>query len=66
MSVVYYINYYIFDQENFTYYSSKPLMKLKLTILAVIILAMSACTQRTCPTYAQEDTQEQTTPSSNV
>lgn len=33
-------------------------MKLKLTILAVIILAMSACTQRTCPTYAQEDTQE--------
>ena len=33
-------------------------MKLKLTILAVIILAMSACTQRTCPTYAQEDTKE--------
>lgn len=33
-------------------------MKLKLTILAVIILAMSACTQRTCPTYAQEDTQQ--------
>ena len=33
-------------------------MKLKLTILAVIILGMSACTQRTCPTYAQENTQE--------
>ncbi|WP_420315654.1 hypothetical protein [Ekhidna sp.] len=33
-------------------------MKLKLTILAVIILAMSACTQRTCPTYAQEDAKE--------
>lgn len=33
-------------------------MKTKLTILAVIILAMGACTQRTCPTYAQEDVKE--------
>ena len=39
----------------------KPLMKLKLTILAVIILAMSACTQRTCPTYAKEDAQKDKT-----
>lgn len=36
-------------------------MKLKLTILAVIILAMSACTQRTCPTYAKEDVQKDKT-----
>lgn len=33
-------------------------MKLKLTVLAVIILGMSACTQRTCPTYAKEDVKE--------
>ena len=33
-------------------------MKLKLTILAVVILGMSACTQRTCPTYAKEDVKQ--------
>ena len=27
----------------------------KLVVLSLIILSMSACTQRTCPTYAQED-----------
>lgn len=39
----------------------KPHMKkLKLTILALVILGLSACTQRTCPTYAQEDVQKDT------
>ncbi len=33
-------------------------MKLKLTILAVIILGMSACTQRTFPTHAKEDVKQ--------
>lgn len=38
-------------------------MKIKLTILAVVILGLSACTQRTCPTYAKEDVkQEQVAP----
>lgn len=30
-------------------------MKVKVLILAVFILAVSACTQRTCPTYAKKD-----------
>lgn len=32
-------------------------MKLKASslILAIVILAASACTQRTCPTYAKQD-----------
>ena len=33
-------------------------MKLRLLILAIVVLGMSACTQRTCPTYAQEDVKE--------
>jgi len=36
-------------------------MKLKLTIIALVILGLSACTQRTCPTYAQEDAQQDNT-----
>ncbi len=36
-------------------------MKLKLTIIAVVILGLSACTQRTCPTYAQEDAKQEKT-----
>ena len=28
-------------------------MKVKLLILALVLAAMSACTQRTCPTYAK-------------
>ncbi len=30
-------------------------MKLKALILALVVLAASACTQRTCPTYAKQD-----------
>ena len=30
-------------------------MKLKILILALVIVGMSACTQRTCPTYAKKD-----------
>ena len=30
-------------------------MKVKLAILALVILGLSACTQRTCPTYAEVD-----------
>jgi len=30
-------------------------MKIKLIILALTIFALSACTQRTCPTYAKQD-----------
>jgi len=42
-------------------------MKIKLTLIALIILSLSACTQRTCPTYAKEDVQkEETTRQANV
>ena len=34
-------------------------MKLKFAIVAIVILGLSACTQRTCPTYAQEDVQQE-------
>ncbi len=38
-------------------------MKLKkFAIVAVVILGLSACTQRTCPTYALEDVQQEKTP----
>ena len=30
-------------------------MKVKILILALVVLGMSACTQRTCPTYAEVD-----------
>ena len=30
-------------------------MKVKIFILALVVFAMSACTQRTCPTYAEAD-----------
>ena len=33
-------------------------MKLKFPILALVILGLSACTQKTCPTYAKEDVQQ--------
>ncbi len=36
-------------------------MKLKLTIIVVVLVCLSACTQRTCPTYAQEDVQKDKT-----
>ncbi len=42
-------------------------MKLKFAIVAVVILGLSACTQRTCPTYAQEDVkQEKPSPEVNA
>ncbi|MEP1097471.1 MAG: hypothetical protein ABJG78_20300 [Cyclobacteriaceae bacterium] len=42
-------------------------MKLKFAIIAIVVLGLSACTQRTCPTYAQEDVQqENTTAEANV
>ena len=42
-------------------------MKLKFAIIAVVILGLSACTQRTCPTYAQEDAkQEKPAPEANA
>ena len=36
-------------------------MKIKLTIVAVALLFLGACTQRTCPTYAKEDIQKDKT-----
>lgn len=30
-------------------------MKVKILILALVIVGLSACTQRTCPTYAKND-----------
>jgi len=34
-------------------------MKSKLVLIAFVILGLSACTQRTCPTYAKEDIQKE-------
>jgi hypothetical protein len=31
-------------------------MKLKLVIIALVVLGLAACTQKTCPTYAEVDT----------
>lgn len=33
-------------------------MKFKIVILALVVLGLGACTQRTCPTYAKEDVKE--------
>lgn len=42
-------------------------MKFKLIVFAVVVLGMSACTQRTCPTYAKEDVkQDKTAQQANV
>jgi hypothetical protein len=30
-------------------------MKIKLAIIALVLMGLSACTQRTCPTYAEVD-----------
>lgn len=35
-----------------------PLMKLKLVIVALVIFGFSACTQKTCPTYAKTDVEK--------
>ncbi len=34
-------------------------MKLKVLLFGLVVVAMSACTQRTCPTYTQNDVQPQ-------
>ncbi len=33
-------------------------MKLKLIIVALVIVGFSACTQKTCPTYAKSDAEK--------
>jgi len=33
-------------------------MKIKLVIVAIIILAAAACTQKTCPTYSKQDSKD--------
>ncbi len=30
-------------------------MKIKILIVALVVVGLSACTQKTCPTYAQND-----------
>lgn len=30
-------------------------MKIKTALIAFVIISLGACTQRTCPTYAQND-----------
>ncbi len=34
-------------------------MKLKLIIIALVVLGLGACTQRTCPTYAKEEVKQE-------
>ncbi|MEM6735897.1 MAG: hypothetical protein AAF620_07500 [Bacteroidota bacterium] len=36
-------------------------MKLKFYLLVAAIVLLSSCTQRTCPTYAKEDIQDNKT-----
>ena len=36
-------------------------MKLKLALIALVVLGLSACTQRTCPTYAKSDVEKPVT-----
>ena len=36
-------------------------MKVKIAIIALVILGMSACTQKTCPTYADTDVTPEST-----
>ena len=33
-------------------------MKVKLIVIALVLFGFSACTQKTCPTYAKTDTNE--------
>jgi len=39
-------------------------MKVKIAIIALVIVGLSACTQKTCPTYA--DTNDQQNSEQNV
>ena len=41
-------------------------MKLKVILFCLVVLGMAACTQRTCPTYAQDDTVEVEQKEANV
>lgn len=41
-------------------------MKLKTIIFCLVVLGMAACTQRSCPTYAQNDTTEVEQKEANV
>jgi len=41
-------------------------MKVKIAIIALVILGLSACTQRTCPTYADTNTDQQVTSEKNA
>ncbi len=34
-------------------------MKIKLIIIALVLVGLSACTQKTCPTYAKADVSEE-------
>lgn len=40
-------------------------MKIKAIIFALLIMAASACTQRTCPTYTQEKGSDHPTEQTN-
>lgn len=33
-------------------------MKLKLLVITIVLLAFSACTQKTCPTYSKSDVEK--------
>lgn len=33
--------------------ANKPLMKVKIFTIALVLIGLSACTQKTCPTYAK-------------
>lgn len=41
-------------------------MKLKVLIFCLVVMGMAACTQRTCPTYAQNVTVEVEQTEANV
>lgn len=41
--------------------ANKPLMKVKIFAIALVIVGLSACTQKTCPTYAKGDVDKTST-----
>ena len=49
------------SRKSHPFFKRKPLMKLKLIIIAIVVLGLSACTQKTCPTYAKEDVKQEKT-----
>ncbi len=61
MIVDYLIKFFIFELvDDFPPYIVFD-MKLKITLIALVIIGMSACTQRTCPTYAKENIKQDIT-----